>query len=92
MNCQSLLSNLGFECMSLDAETLRIWSPFSYGNDGEHVGVFVERRGARLHITDNAEALMHACSMGVNLSDRRVDAVRQAVPREVTVRAAASFR
>ncbi len=85
MNCQSLLSNLGFECMSLDAETLRIWSPFSYGNDGEHVGVFVERRGNRFHISDNAEALMHACAMGINLSERRVDSVRRAVPREVTV-------
>lgn len=78
MNCQSLLTNLGFECMSLDAETLRIWSPFSYGTDGEHVGVYVEKRGNRVHITDNAEALMHASSMGINITDRRVDTVRRA--------------
>lgn len=78
MNCQSLLSNIGFECMSLDAETLRIWSPFSYGNDGEHVGVYVERRGSRVHVTDNAEALMHASAMGIKITDRRIDAVRRA--------------
>ncbi len=78
MNCQSLLSNIGFECLSLDADTLRIWSPFSYGTDGEHIGVYIERRGSRVHITDNAEALMHASSMGIKLTDRRIDAVRRA--------------
>jgi hypothetical protein len=64
--------------MSLDAETLRIWSPFSYGSDGEHVGVYVEKRGNRVHVTDNAEALMHAASMGIKITDRRIDAVRRA--------------
>lgn len=78
MNCQSILSNIGFECMSLDAETLRIWSPFSYGHDGEHVGVYVEKRGNRVHVTDNAEALMHASAMGITITDKRIDAVRRA--------------
>jgi hypothetical protein len=78
MNCQSLLSNIGFECVNLDADTLRIWSPFSYGIDGEHVGVYVERRGNRVHVTDNAEALMHASAMGIKVTDRRIDAVRRA--------------
>lgn len=78
MNCQSLLTDIGFECMNLDAETLRIWSPFSYGADGEHVGVYIEQRGNRVHITDNAEALMHASAMGIKITDRRVDAVRRA--------------
>lgn len=78
MNCQSLLSDIGFECMSLDAETLRVWSPFSYGSDGEHVGVYVEKRGNRVHVTDNAEALMHASAMGIKITDSRVDAVRRA--------------
>ena len=85
MNCQSLLSNIGFECMSLDPDTLRIWSPFTYGGDGEHIGVFVERRGTRVHVTDNAEALMHASSMGINLTDRRVDAVRRAASSELQI-------
>lgn len=85
MNCQSLLSNIGFECRSLDADTLRIWSPFSYGMDGEHVGVYVEKRGENFHVTDNAEALMHASSMGINVTDKRVDAVRRAVPGTVTI-------
>lgn len=77
MNCQSLLSSMGFECMSLDADTLRIWSPFSYGTDGEHVGVYVEKRGNRVHVTDNAESLMHASAMGINLTDRRLEALRR---------------
>ena len=50
MNCQSLLSNIGFECTNLDADTLRIWSPFSYGSDGELIGVYVEKRGDRYHV------------------------------------------
>lgn len=84
MNCQSLLSNIGFECMSLDADTLRIWSPFSYGTDGEHVGVFVEKRGDRVHVTDNAEALMHASAMGIKINDRRVEVLRR-VASAVTI-------
>jgi Domain of unknown function DUF1828 len=84
MNCQSLLPNIGFECMSLDSETLRIWSPFSYGIDGEHIGVYVEKRGNRVHVTDNAEALMHASSMGIKITDRRIDAVRRAAS-DVTI-------
>lgn len=78
MNCQSLLSDIGFECMKLDADTLRIWAPFSYGNDGEHVGVYIEKRGDRVHVTDNAEALMHASAMGIKMTERRMDAVRRA--------------
>lgn len=85
MNCQSLLSNIGFECLSLDANTLRIWSPFTYGSDGELIGVFVEKRGSRYHVSDNAEALMHASSMGIKLTDRRVDAVRRAAVGEVDI-------
>lgn len=85
MNCQSLLSNIGFECMRLDVDTLRIWSPFSYGTDGELIGVYVEKRGDSYHVTDNAEALMHASAMGVKLSDKRVDAVRRAIVGEVHI-------
>lgn len=85
MNCQSLLSNIGFECRSLDADTLRIWSPFSYGVDGEHVGVYVEKRGGNFHVTDHAEALMHASSMGINVTDKRVEAVRRTTTGRVTI-------
>ena len=85
MNCQSLLSNIGFECKKLDADTLRIWSPFSYGSDGELIGVYVEKRGDRYHVSDNAEALMHASAMGVKLTDKRVDAVRRATVGEVQI-------
>ena len=85
MNCQSLLSNIGFECKNLGADTLRIWSPFSYGGDGELVGVYVEKRGDRYHVSDNAEALMHASAMGVKLTDKRVDAVRRATVGEVQI-------
>lgn len=84
MNCESLLSNIGFECRSLDTETLRIWSPFFYGSDGEHIGVYVEKRGDQVHVTDDAEALMHASAMGINITDRRIEAVRRAA-REVTI-------
>ena len=79
MNCQSILSNIGFECLPLDEATLRIWSPFSYGTDGEHVGLYVQALGNQVHVTDNAEALMHASAMGVKISDRRIDTLRRAV-------------
>lgn len=85
MNCQTLLCNLGFDCMSLNADTVRIWSPFTYGSDGELIGVFVEKHGDKVHVTDNAEALMHASSLGIKITEKRVEALRRAAAQNVHI-------
>jgi hypothetical protein len=83
MNCSTLISSLGFECRPLGEGALRIWSPFTYGQDGECVGLYVEDQGATFRVTDNAEAVCHAMSMGVSLSKARMEALRKAIPADV---------
>lgn len=76
MNCQSVINQLGFRCLDLGSETLRVWSPFTYGNDGERIGFYVEKMPAGYVVTDNCEALMHADCMGINLTKGRLDQIR----------------
>lgn len=78
MNCQTLISDLGFDCQDIGGDTLRVWSPFTHANDGEIIGLYVEKLRDGYRVTDNAEAFMHASMMGIKLSDRRFDAVRRA--------------
>ncbi|MBA3774796.1 MAG: DUF1828 domain-containing protein [Ramlibacter sp.] len=85
MNCQGVISKLGFRCRDLGADTLRVWSPFSYGNDGERIGLYVEKQRNGYRVTDNCEALMHASSMGVSLSENKVNAVRRATGFGVSI-------
>ncbi len=85
MNCQSILSGMGFECLSLGEDTLRVWSPFTYGGDGEVVGLYVESYSGGFRITDNAESLMHASSMGIKISKVRMEALRRASGSSVKI-------
>lgn len=78
MNCETIIANLGFECQALGDEVLRVWSPFTYGEDGELIGLYVEQLHDGYRVTDNAESLMHASMMGVRLSDKRFTALRRA--------------
>lgn len=78
MNCQNYISKLGFQCLDLGGETLRIWSPFNYWNDGQLVGLYLEKMTNGYRITDNCESFMHASSMGINLSLSKLNAVRRA--------------
>lgn len=79
MNCSDLISSLGFECMQLSERTMRVWSPFTYGPDGEFIGFFVEKTNAGYRVTDAAESLQHAESLGIQLSKKRLDFLRSVV-------------
>jgi len=78
VNCQTLISNMGFDCQNLGRNTLRLWSPFTYGNDGQVIGLFIESVSGGFHITDNAESLMHAASMGIQISKSKLESLRRA--------------
>lgn len=78
MNCQSLISQLGFRCQDLGDDTLRVWSPFTYGFDGERIGFYVEKVSTGYVVTDNCEALMHADCMGISLTKGRLEQLRSA--------------
>lgn len=72
MNCSLLLSHLGFECEPLPSGAMRLWTPFTYGNDGEVVGVYVEPIGSHMRVTDHANSLFHASAMGAKLNRARI--------------------
>jgi len=77
MKCSDVLSNLGFNCATVGANTIRVWSPFTYGEDGEQIGLYVEKHSDGYVVSDNAEAIMHASSMGVNVSKKRMETLRR---------------
>lgn len=85
MNCLDLIDDLGFECQTVGKNTLRLWSPFTYGNDGENIGVFVEAFGNGFRVTDNAEALFHASAMGINISKKRLEMLRRIAGTSVDI-------
>jgi hypothetical protein len=85
MNCTQVLDSLGFECKPISDRLLRVWSPFTYGNDGEVIGLYVERTNAGYRVTDGAEALSHAESMGVDISKKRLALLRAAAGKSAEI-------
>ena len=79
MNCENVISEMGFACRDLGGETFRVWSPFTYSGDGERVGFYMEKTNSGYRITDGCEAIMNAAAMGAQITNSRMDAVRRAV-------------
>lgn len=63
MMCSTVISKLGFECHNI-GETMRIISPFTYCDDGEHVGAFVREINGKFLVSDRCDALMNMESRG----------------------------
>jgi hypothetical protein len=76
MNCSEIISSLGFHCKELADGALRLWSPFTYGRDGQVIALYVEPTNSGYLISDNAESFMHASAMGATLSKSRMQAIR----------------
>jgi len=85
MNCVDLISRIGFSCKQISPDTMRLWSPFTYGNDGHVVGLYVEKLNSGYRISDDAEALMHASTMGIKLSKRRIDLLKRVCGETVKI-------
>lgn len=84
MMCSTVISKLGFECHPIGTETLRIISPFTYCDDGEHVGAFVREINGRYLVSDRCDALMNMESRGISLTKKRIDDIRTLLFREGT--------
>lgn len=81
MMCSTVISNLGFECHTI-GETMRIISPFTYCDDGEHVGAFVREINGRFLVSDRCDALMNMESRGISLTKKRLDEIKALLHRE----------
>lgn len=85
MNCQDVIANMGFRCRDLGDGTLRILSPFTFANDGEHIGLYVEEIPTGYRITDACESLMHASAMGASITLNRLNALRKSIGYSVDI-------
>jgi hypothetical protein len=85
MNCADVIASLGFRCKSLENGAIRVWSPFTYGHDGELVALYVEPSPSGFIVTDNAQSLMHAASMGANITKSRLAAIQRCARADVIV-------
>ncbi len=65
--CSTVISQLGFECHPI-GKTLRIISPFTYCDDGEHVGAFIREVNGRYLVSDRCDALMNMEARGISLT------------------------
>lgn len=81
MMCSTVISQLGFECHPI-GETMRIISPFTYCDDGEHVGAFVREVNGRFLVSDRCDALMNMEARGISLTKKRLDEIRFLLHRE----------
>lgn len=79
MNCKELVSKLGFECRDLGDGMFRLYSPFTYGGDGQLIGVYVEEIPTGFRVTDGCASLMHASAMGLSITDARLNAIRRSI-------------
>jgi hypothetical protein len=79
VNCRELISNLGFQCREVGGGALRVLSPFTYANDGEHIGLYIQEIPTGYLITDACESLMHSASMGLALTPTRLEAIRRSM-------------
>lgn len=85
MNCSEIISDLGFRCKAINDELIRVWTPFTYGNDGEVVAFYIEKAADNFRVTDNAASLMHAASLGINLTDSRLNKLRRVWGNDISV-------
>lgn len=76
MMCSTVISNLGFQCHPIGAETLRIISPFTFCDDGEHVGAFVKEINGKYLVSDRCDALMNMEARGISLTKKRIEEIR----------------
>ncbi|MBW5818897.1 DUF1828 domain-containing protein [Yersinia kristensenii] len=83
MMCSTVISQLGFECHTI-GETMRIISPFTYCDDGEHVGAFIREINGKFLVSDRCDALMNMEARGISLTKKRLDEIRHLLQREGT--------
>lgn len=79
MNCAGLLERLGYECRVIaGGDAIVVATPFLFA-DGEPICFYLEETRETIHITDNADTLMHLAGIGWDIRKKRTwTSVRQA--------------
>ena len=67
MNCTHITEAFGLACTHINSGLVYLESPISLSFDGTLIGAYVQDIGqGRVRITDNADTLFHAMTMGVS--------------------------
>ncbi|MDA3979543.1 DUF1828 domain-containing protein [Gallibacterium sp. AGMB14963] len=70
--CNIAIKKLGFECETLTETVSYVASPFTYVDDGQVIGAFIQSLGNnRFKVTDDANALFNMESRGINITNSR---------------------
>jgi hypothetical protein len=81
MICEHVLKQLGFECELLADDAWRLWTPFTYGDDGELIGLYVNPVSADAYqVTDYANTLYHGATLGIEWTPAKLRRLRTAMP------------
>lgn len=81
--CQLAMRDLGFECQVLTETLSYISSPFTYVDDGQAVGAFIQSLDShRFRITDDASALFNMENRGINITRTRFQQMQSALKRQ----------
>ncbi|MGR3864333.1 DUF1828 domain-containing protein [Edwardsiella anguillarum] len=79
----TIISKLGFEYSPISEGLLRIISPFPYGNNGEHVGAFVQQiSDGSYNTSDRGDTLLNMEARGITLNQRQLDILRNMLAHE----------
>ncbi|OCG71134.1 hypothetical protein A9G41_00070 [Gilliamella sp. Nev5-1] len=83
MICNTIMSKLGFECNPITDNISYISSPFTYVDDGEVIGAFVQcMTNNTFRITDNANAILNMETKGINITNSRFNFLKSILHRE----------
>ncbi|MDV9031341.1 DUF1828 domain-containing protein [Pseudomonas sp. RAC1] len=67
MNCTQMTEAFGLSCTHINGGLIYLESPISLAFDGTLIGAYVQDMGqGRVRITDNADTIFHAMTMGVS--------------------------
>ncbi|MDK7281568.1 DUF1828 domain-containing protein [Haemophilus haemolyticus] len=82
-HCQLAMRNLGFECQALTETLSHILSPFTYVDDGQVVGAFIQSLdNNRFLVTDDASALFNMENRGINITRARFQQMQHTLKRQ----------
>lgn len=73
MNCETLISSLGYSCSRLSEDLLRLTTPYTYYQDGELIDLYLKTLSEnKYRLSDVGNTLFHAKSMDCNLDKSRL--------------------
>lgn len=76
--CSLTMRQLGFECRILTETISFVQSPFTYVDDGQVIGAFIQSLdNNRFKVTDDANALFNMEGRGINITNTRFNQMKQ---------------